>query len=213
MLFDSPVARNLPPARLPSAPRGSFTLVLLGAHRVLPGPLPCLTGSLLSSLSAPPLLIAASASLPLRRCCGCRRNAARRLLDDVQSQLACLPLQRLDLLLLHPGLVLLLTLAHVRQAVLQRQVDDPCQLVRRRGHGRLRPQPPFHPPQEPSQGPLAVVQALRRQPQRLRRAVHPPARPAGLDPAARLLPVGAQPQPTTELPHRRELRHPPGRSR
>src|SRR5262249_52627112 len=139
------VARNLPSARLPSAPRGSFSLVLLGARRVLPGPRPCLMGSLLSSLSGPLLLTPAPASLPLRRRCGCRRNAARRLLDDLQPQLACLPLQRLDLLLPHPGLVLLLALAHVRQAVLERQVDDAGQLVRRRGHGRLRPQPPFHP--------------------------------------------------------------------
>src|SRR4051812_47847898 len=60
--------------------------------------------------------------LPLRRCGGCRRSVARGLLDNVQPQLACLPPQRLDLLLLHPVLVLLLALAHVRQAVLQRQV-------------------------------------------------------------------------------------------
>src|SRR6516165_2487181 len=36
----------------------------------------------------------------------------------------------------------------------------------------------------------------------------PPARPAGLDPAAGLLPIGTQPQPATELLHRRELRYP-----
>src|SRR5205085_10755275 len=93
------------------------------------------------------------APLPLRRRCGCRGDAVRRLLDDLQPQLACLPPQGLDLLLLHLGLVLLLTLAHVRHAVLERQIDDPRQLVRRRGHGRLSPQPRFHPPQEPAQGP------------------------------------------------------------
>src|SRR5262245_2935666 len=137
------VARNRPPARLLSASRGSFSLVLLGAHRVLPGPLPCLTGSLLSSSSGSPLLILASPSLPLRRRCGCRRNAARRLLDEVQPQLACLPPQRLDLLLLHPGRVLLLPLTHVRQAVLERQVDDARQLVRRRRHAACAPSRPF----------------------------------------------------------------------
>ena len=74
--------------------------------------------------------------------------------------------------------------------MLQRQIDDPCQLVRRRRHGRLSPQPPFHPPQEPAQGPLAVVQALRRQTQRLRRTIDPPTRPTRLDPATALLPLG-----------------------
>src|SRR5438045_1953878 len=100
----APVARNRQPARLPSASMGSialvgrncqsarvpsgstasFSLVLLGAHRIVPGALPCLTGSLLSPPLAHPYLIPASASLPLRRRCGSRRNAARRLLDDVQ---------------------------------------------------------------------------------------------------------------------------------
>src|SRR5262249_60186660 len=121
----------------------------------------------------PPLLIALSPSLALRRRCGRRGNAARRPLDYLQPQLACLPPQRLDLPVLHLGLVLLLTLTHVRHPVLQRQVDDPRQLVCRRGHGRLSPQPPSHPPQEPAQGPPAVVQALGRHPQRLRRPAHP----------------------------------------
>src|SRR5262249_58160764 len=34
----APVARNLPPASLPSAPRRSLCLVLLGAHSLLPQP-------------------------------------------------------------------------------------------------------------------------------------------------------------------------------
>src|SRR6202030_247772 len=152
--------------------------------------------------SGPPLLKPPCAPLPLHRRCDCRCPAGRRLLDYLQAQLASLPPQRLDLLLLHLRLVLLLTLTHVRQPVLQRQVDDPCQLVRRRGHGRLSPQPPFHPPQEPSQGPLAVVQALRRQTQRLRRPIHPPTRPTRLDPTTGLLPIGTQSQPATELLHR-----------
>src|SRR5262249_1103310 len=152
----------------------------------------------------------------------CRGRVPRRLLDDLQPQLACLPPQRLDLLLLHLRLVLLLTLAHVRHPVLQRQIDDPRQLVRRRGHGRLRPQPPFHPPheppppppppfpppQDPAQGPLAVVQALRRQTQCQRRTIHSPTRPTGFDPAPGLPPVGTQAQPAPELLHRREPRHP-----
>src|SRR5262249_33949462 len=69
---------------------------------------------------------------PLRRRRVCRRNAPRRLLDPPHPQLARLPPQRLALPLLHLGLVLLLTPAHVRHPVLQRQVDDPRQLVRRR---------------------------------------------------------------------------------
>src|SRR5438094_68835 len=64
--------------------------------------------------SGPLLLIPSSPPLSLHRRCGCRCNATRRLLDHLQPQLACLPPQRLDLLLLHPGLVLLLTLTHVR---------------------------------------------------------------------------------------------------
>src|SRR5262249_47290506 len=64
-----------------------------------------------------------------------------------------LPPQRLELLLLHPGVVLLLAPTPVLQPVLQSQVDDPRQLVRRRGQCRLDPQPPFHPPQEPAQAP------------------------------------------------------------
>ena len=64
--------------------------------------------------------------LPLHRRGGCRGNYARRLLDDLQPQLACLPLQRLELLLPHLRLVVLLTLTHVRHPMLQRQVDDPC---------------------------------------------------------------------------------------
>src|SRR5262249_59196567 len=123
-----------------------------------------------------PLRIPAFPLLRLRRCRGCRGHAGRRRLDELQPQLACLPPQRLDLLLLHLDLVLLLTLAHVRHAVLQRQIDDPCQLVRRRGQGRLYAQPPFHPPQEPSQGSLAVVQTPGRQALRQRRTVHPPTR-------------------------------------
>src|SRR5688572_11993830 len=56
----------------------------------------------------------------LHRCRGCRRNAPRRLLDHLQPQLPRLPPQRLDLLLLHLGVVLLLAPAHVRHPVLQR---------------------------------------------------------------------------------------------
>src|SRR5262249_44951 len=152
------VARNLPPSQLrqraevislagsagraPSAAiatdlsDGLFFLAPACCSPLPPGPL---------------LLIPSCPPLAPHRLCDCRGTAARRLLDYLQPQLACLPPQRLDLLVLHPGLVLLLTLARVRQAVLQRQVDDPGQLVRRRGHGRLRPQPPFHPPQEPAQ--------------------------------------------------------------
>src|SRR5215831_19137744 len=139
-----------------------------------------------------PLRIPSSPPLAFHRRCGCRcrGNATGRLLDYLQPQLACLPPQCFDLLLLHLGLVLLLVLTHVRQPVLQRQIDDPCQFVRRGSHCCLSPQPPFHPPQEPAQRPPAVVQALRRQPQRLRRTIDPPARPAGLDPATGLLPVG-----------------------
>src|SRR5262249_62089559 len=100
-------------------------------------------------LSVAPILIPSFAPLSLHRCCVCRCRGPRGLLDDLQPQLACLPPQCLELLFLHLGLVLLLSLTHIRHPVLQRQIDDPCQLVRRRGHGRLRPQPPFHPPQKP----------------------------------------------------------------
>ena len=64
-----------------------------------------------------PLAPTADRSCPLlclHRLCDRRRTAGRRLLEYVQPQLAGLPPQRLDLLLLHLGLVLLLTLAHVR---------------------------------------------------------------------------------------------------
>src|SRR5262249_19868621 len=120
--------------------------------RVLPCSCPSLSGPSLRMPSSPPL--------SLRRGCLCWCNRARRLRDDLQPQQACLPPQCLDLLFLHLGLVLLLTLTHIRHPVLQGQIDDPCQLVRRRGHGRLNSQPPFHPPQKPSQRPLAVVQTL-----------------------------------------------------
>src|SRR5262249_27403714 len=117
------------PARATGLPDGL-------SSRVLPcsSPSPC----------GLPLRIPAFPLLRLRLRRGCRGHAGRRRLDALQPQLACLPPQRLDLLLLHLRLVLLLTVAHVRQAVLERQLDDPCQLVRRRGHGRLRPQPPLH---------------------------------------------------------------------
>src|SRR5262249_54886319 len=145
--FLAPVARNLPPASLPSAPRRSLCLVLPGAHSLLPQPrnlsnwlfffaLPCCS----PLPSGPLLLIPCCLPLPLPRLGDCRCAANRRLLDYLQPQLACLPPQRLDLLLLHLRLVLLLILTHVRYPVLQRQVDDPCQLVRRRGQRRLTPQ-------------------------------------------------------------------------
>src|SRR5262249_17519450 len=146
--------------------------------------------------------------LALHRPCGRFFAAPRRLLDYFQSQLPSLPPQRLELFLLHLGLVLLLALTHVRHPVLQRQIDDPCQLVRRRRQGRLSPKPPFHPPQKPSQGSLAVVQTLGRHTQCLRCPIHPPTGPTGLDPATGLLPIGTQPQPATELLHRRKPRHP-----
>src|SRR5205807_966452 len=129
-------------------------------HSLLPPPRICLTADSYPHFpvplpsSSPPRLIPFAPPLLLHRRCGCRWNGLRRLLDYLQSQLACLPLQRLDLLLLHLGLVLLLTLTHVRHPVLQGQIDDLCQLVRRRGHCRRSPQPPFHPPQKPSQRPL-----------------------------------------------------------
>src|SRR5262249_21622490 len=93
-----------PPDGLPGAPRVSFSLVLLGAQGALPGPRTCRPASPSGSPpppSGPPLLIPAFPSFPLRRRCGCRGNAARRLLDYLQSQLPCPPPQRLDLLLLH----------------------------------------------------------------------------------------------------------------
>src|SRR5262249_48762399 len=158
--------------------------------------------------SGPSLRIPSSPPLALRRFGLGRGDATRRLLDDLQPQLACLPPQGLELLLLHLGLVLLLTVTHVGHPVLQSQVDDPCQLARRRRQGRLTPQPPFHPPQNPTQGPPAVVQTPGRQTQRLRRTIHTPPRPAGLDPTTGLLPIGTQPQPTTELLYRREPRSP-----
>src|SRR5262249_13691823 len=151
------------------------------------------------------LLIPDCAPSPLYWRCGCRCLAGRRLLDYLQPPLAGPPLLRLDLLLLHLPPVLLLALPPLRHPRLECQIGDPCQLVRRRGHRCLTPQPPFHPPQKPAQGPLAMVQTLGRQTQRQRRTIHPPARPAGFDPAAGLLPVGTQPQPATELLHRREL--------
>src|SRR4051794_37809780 len=92
------VARNLPPARLGNALRGYF---LPGSPRRAPRPVRATAlsdGFASLVLLRLPLLIPASASSPLRRRRGCRRDAARRLLDDVQSQLACLPFQRLDLL-------------------------------------------------------------------------------------------------------------------
>src|SRR5262245_27025221 len=173
---------------LPRTPRCALSpataLDLAGCRFVLVLPCPS------PPPSGPALRIPSAPLLPLHRRCGCRWLVARRLLDHLQPQLARLPPQRLDLLVLPLGLVLVLALTHVRHPVRQRQVDDPCQLVRRRGQRRLNPQPPFPPPQEPAQGPLAVVQTLGRQAQRLRRALDPPARPTGPDPATGLLPIG-----------------------
>src|SRR5262245_24482719 len=123
------VARNLPqPAR--SARRGDLSPWLSwartlcchsrGSVRLAVLPLPCL---LLPSAPWPATADAPRAPLPLHRRRGRRRAAGRRLLDHLQPQLPCLPLQRLDLLLLHLRLVLLLVLTHVRHPVLQRQVD------------------------------------------------------------------------------------------
>src|SRR5262245_8369879 len=131
------VTRNLPPGQLvqrteviplPGSPRRALAPARATAlsdwlfSLVLPcaSPLP----------PAPPRRMPPSPPLSLHRRRGCRWNAARRLLDYLQPQLACLPPQRLDLLLLHPGLVFLLTLTHVRHPMLQRQVDDPRQFVR-----------------------------------------------------------------------------------
>src|SRR5205814_7087410 len=69
----------------------------------------------------PPLPIPSSPPLSLHRRCGYRCLAARPLLDHLQPQLACLPPQGLELLFLHLGLVVLLTLTHIRHPVLQRQ--------------------------------------------------------------------------------------------
>src|SRR5262245_1412598 len=110
---------------------------------VLPGSFP--------PLSDPLLLIPSSPPFALRRCCLCRRLTPRRLLDHLQPQPACLPPQGLDRLLLPLRLVFLLTLTPIRHPVLERPVDDPGPLVRRRRHGRLHPQSPLHPPQAPSQ--------------------------------------------------------------
>src|SRR5206468_9343977 len=44
----------------------------------------------------------------------------------------------------------------------------PRQLVRRRGHGGLRPQPPLHPPQKPSDEVAAALDRERQRPLRLR---------------------------------------------
>src|SRR5262249_1924312 len=174
-----------------------FLLLLLRTHCVPSGPPPELAGCSASCFPVPPLRPLAhylrsplSPISPLCRRFGCRWDTARRLLYYLQPQQAGLPPERVDLLLLHLDLVLLLTLTHIRHAVLERQIDDPAQFARRRGHGRLRPQPPFHSPQKPSQRPLAVVQTLGRQTQRLRRPIHAPTRPARLDPATRLLPLG-----------------------
>src|SRR5262245_35231944 len=109
---------------LPGSPRRALspaTATDLSDCRFLPA-LPCSS----PPPSRPPPLISSAPRLPLHRRCGCRGNGVRRLRDYLQSELACLPLQRLDLLLLHLGLVLLLTLTHVRHPVLQRQIDDPC---------------------------------------------------------------------------------------
>src|SRR5262249_14982378 len=145
--------------------RGAEVIFLAGSPRRAPAPASAAALSdCLFSLVPPGCFLPPSGPLllPRHRRCGCRFTAARRLLDYFQPQLAGLPPQRRDLLLLHLGLVLLLTLTHICHPVLQRQIDDPCQLVRRRSQGRLSPQPPFHPPQEPAQRPPAVVQTLGR---------------------------------------------------
>src|SRR5262249_5267022 len=93
------------------------------------------------------------------------------------------------------------------QTVLQRQIDDPRQLVCRRRQRRRCAQPRFHPTQKGPQRSLAAVQTVGRQTERRRRTVHPGTRPTRLHAAARLFPVGTQPQPATELLYRGELRH------
>src|SRR5215469_1305619 len=168
------VTRNLPSDRLLSAPMQPLVLVLVGAQ-----PLPQrLTGLTLSDLLLP-------LHRRLRRC-----TAHRRLLEQLQPQLTRLPLQRLELLVLHLRRVLLLTLPHVGQSVLERQIHDPRQLMRRRRQRRRGAQPRFHPTQKGPQRSLAPVQAVGRQAERRRRTVHPGTRPTRLHAASRLLPVG-----------------------
>src|SRR5215471_14005189 len=118
------VARNLPPSQL--GQRAEVTSLAGSAGRApsaaaatdLSDWLFFLALACCSPLPSDPLPpIPSCRPLALHRRCGCRCIAARRLLDYLQPQLACLPLQRLDLLLLHLRLVLLLTLTHVRHAV------------------------------------------------------------------------------------------------
>src|SRR5262249_48825867 len=138
--LDASVARNLSRLARP-AHRGDrptvFSVARSGSRQshcpVRPAVVPCSSLLLPSAPRASRLFLSPRLPLPRRR--GSRRNAARRLLDPLQPQLPRLPPQRLDLLLLHPGLVLLLTPASVRHPGLQRQVDDPGQLVRRRRQG------------------------------------------------------------------------------
>ena len=72
----------------------------------------------------------------------------RYRLRDLEPQLPRLPLHRSDLCLPQQSLIRLLTLLHLRQAVLQSVVDQPRPFVSRRRDRRRRTQPTLPPPQK-----------------------------------------------------------------
>src|SRR5262249_56024584 len=122
--------------------RGAEVIFLAGSPRRAPAPASAAALSdWLFSLVPPGCFPPPSGPLllPRHRRCGCRCTAARRLLDYFQPQLAGLPPQRLELLLLHLRLVLLLTLTHICHPVLQPQIHHPSHLLPRPRHAPLSP--------------------------------------------------------------------------
>src|SRR5262249_12344694 len=107
---------------------------------------------------------------------------------------------------MHPLLILLLSLSHVGHAVTDRQVDDTCQLVRRRRYRLRSTQVCLLTPQKCPQRAFARMQTVGGQSERYGGTIDTWPRSARFHPAPRLLDLWAQTKPTAKMLHRRKFR-------